>query len=196
MAEESIPGDEFAVLLARARQGDEDALARLVRCYEPVVRRVAHKRLGAALRPYLGSMDLVQSVHRSFLLGLRRNKFDISSPEKLIALAVEMVRRKVCRHARRVKNEKERLRRLAELMRSRRRDATSGNEVAQLQDLLEHIWSQLSEEDRRLLELRLEGYRTVDAARLMDRTPEYLRGRLFRIRRRLRQIGLNPEDLI
>ena len=47
--------------------------------------------LGPALRPYLDSLDLVQSVHRSLLLGLRQEKYDISSPDQIIALAVTLV---------------------------------------------------------------------------------------------------------
>ena len=39
----------------------------LVAAYEPEVRLVARVRLGTALRPYLDSVDLVQSVHRSVL---------------------------------------------------------------------------------------------------------------------------------
>ncbi len=196
MEEEKTPDQEFAALLALARQGNEDAVARLVEFYEPEVRRVAHQRLGTALRSHLDSMDLVQSVHRSLLIGLRRNKFDISSPEKLIGLAVEMVRRKISRHARTVNREQERLRRLVELVRSRHRDQAKEAVDAQLNDLVRAIWSQLSEDECRLLELRLEGHSTVAAARLMNRTPEYLRVRLFRVRRRLRAIGLGPEDLV
>ena len=60
-------------------------LAALVQSYESKVRLVARVLLGPALRPYLDSVDLVQSVHRSLMLGLRQDKFDISSPEKLMA---------------------------------------------------------------------------------------------------------------
>src|SRR5262245_25326113 len=42
--------EEFSTLLARARAGDEGALAELARRYEPEVRLVARIRLGAALR--------------------------------------------------------------------------------------------------------------------------------------------------
>src|SRR6188508_2597024 len=63
----------FDEILARARTGDEDALTELARQYEPEVRAVARVRLGPALRPYLDTMDLVQSVHRSLMVGLRAN---------------------------------------------------------------------------------------------------------------------------
>src|SRR5262245_37939028 len=91
----------FAALLSRARQRDAEAMDELCRQYEPRLRVVARVLLGPALRPTLDSMDLVQSVHRSLLIGIRDDKFDISTPENLIALALSLLRRKVARHWRR-----------------------------------------------------------------------------------------------
>src|SRR5437870_1176633 len=96
---------EFAALLLRARGGDQSALTHLAAQYEPEVRIVARVLLGRSLRPYLDSLDLVQSVHKSLLLGLRNDKFDISSPEKLVALALTIVRRKVARHWRHLQRQ-------------------------------------------------------------------------------------------
>src|SRR5262245_54674242 len=93
----SETSSEFVALLEKARQGDRDCLTELARKYEPEVRIVARVLLGPALRPYVDSLDLVQSVHRSLLLGLRDAKFQIVSPEQLVGLAVTMVRRKVAR---------------------------------------------------------------------------------------------------
>jgi RNA polymerase sigma-70 factor (ECF subfamily) len=63
--------ETFADLLARARRQDPAALAELVQRYESRVRMVARVLLGPALRPYLDSLDLVQSVHRSLMLGIQ-----------------------------------------------------------------------------------------------------------------------------
>ena len=48
-------------------------------------------QIGRAL--YEGSIDLVQSVHRSLLVGLQADKFDISTPEKLVGLVAPDRRR-------------------------------------------------------------------------------------------------------
>src|SRR5262245_25926969 len=93
---------EIAGLLARARSGDGAARDELARPYEPKLRLVARVLLGPALRPYLDSVDLVQSVHKSLLVGLRDQKFAFNSPDDLLALAVTMVRRKVARQWRRL----------------------------------------------------------------------------------------------
>src|SRR5262245_46391300 len=97
--------DDFTTLLERGRQGDRGALTELAQRYESKLRLVARVLLGPALRPYLDSVDLVQSVHRSLLVGLRDDKFDIASPENLLALALTMVRRKVARHWRHLRRQ-------------------------------------------------------------------------------------------
>src|SRR6516162_8974972 len=98
--------EDFAALLARARQGDRAALAQLSQQYEPKVRLVARVLLGPALRPHLDSVDLVQSLHKSLLLGLRQGKFAISGPDGLLALALTLVRRKVARHWRHLQRQR------------------------------------------------------------------------------------------
>src|SRR2546430_17687874 len=95
MPETSVP---FATLLALARQGDRNAPAQLTQQYESKVRLVARVVLGPALRPYLDTMDLVQSVHHTVMLGLRAAHFNLAGPESLLALALTLVRRKAARH--------------------------------------------------------------------------------------------------
>src|SRR5262245_57385672 len=96
---------EFEDLLVRARGGDREALAQLATKYEPKVRLVARVLLGPALRTHLDSLDLVQSVHKSLLIGLRQNRFDLATPENLMALALTLVRRKVARQWRRIRRQ-------------------------------------------------------------------------------------------
>jgi RNA polymerase sigma-70 factor (ECF subfamily) len=180
---------EFAALVARARQGDEDAVAQLVRQYEPDVRIAVRVHLGPALRPYLDSIDLVQSVHGSLIRGLRQDKFELSSPEALVGLAVTLVRRKIARHWRKVKREasggdKHQL--LLSLCSPEADPALA----AQFNDKVQHLLSSLEEVDQRLLELRLEGCSTAEAARRLQLDSGFLRVRLSRLRQRLRDEGL------
>jgi len=192
----------FADLLARARQGDAGALAELARTYEPNVRLVARYRLGAALRPYLDSMDLVQSVHRSLLLGLRNDRFDLSGPDKLVALALTIVRRKAAKHWRRLRRQK----RLSHAGPTDADDpvqlltalSSPGNDpakAAQVRDAVQHLWKHLDSAERRVLELRLNGLSTADVARELSQDPDVLRVRLSRLRKRLRDAGVLTEWL-
>jgi RNA polymerase sigma-70 factor (ECF subfamily) len=189
----------FNELLAKARAGDESALGELARRYEPDVRAVARVRLGPALRPYLDTMDLVQSVHRSLLVGLRQNKFELTNLDNLVGLAVTMVRRKAARAWQRMRRQ---------LRDTPAGDDTVTNLVAGLtslsvdpadnvtyRDTLTRLCKDLDAGERRLLELHLQGYRTVDAARELDVNPDVLRVKLSRLRAKLRTGGVMSDWL-
>ncbi|MBL8889593.1 MAG: sigma-70 family RNA polymerase sigma factor [Planctomycetaceae bacterium] len=192
---------DFDLLLNAARTGDESAMQRLVQQYEPELRIVARHRLGPALRPHLDTIDLVQSVHRSLLIGLRAARFDISSPEKLIALAVTIVQRKAAKHWRHLKRQQrlsghdESHDDLVEKILSLR--ATTGDiaDEVESRELFSKWLETVDSTERRLLELRLEGHSTVEVARLLDLDPDVLRVKLSRLRKKLRQRGL-LDDLL
>jgi RNA polymerase sigma factor (sigma-70 family) len=186
----AMPNHDFADLVARARSGDSAALTRLTEQYEPQIRRIAHRRLGKALRPYVDTMDLVQSVHFSLMLGLRNNKFAIACAEDLIGLAVKMVMRKVARRWQKVQREHEFLK-LQELLLLRCRKTDDPARAAELADQIRLLLSQLDDFDRRLLQLYLEGHSTVEAARILECNPDVLRVRRSRLFRKLRARGLH-----
>jgi RNA polymerase sigma-70 factor (ECF subfamily) len=191
--------DDFQLLLQRIRLGDDAALGELARCYEPEVRLTARVLLGRALRCHLDSVDLVQSVHHTLLLGLRHNKFVIANPQQLVGLTVTLVRRKIARHWRKLKRQ----RRTEEIETT---EMGSGGEAgllgtlpsteadpattAENSDLMAQVGHHLDEKDRQLVELRLQGCSTAEAARRLGLDADVLRVRLSRLRRRLRDSRL------
>ncbi len=192
---------DFDLLLEAARSGDDIAMQRLIQQYEPELRIVARNRLGPALRPHLDTIDLVQSVHRSLLIGLRGARFDISSPDKLIALAVTIVQRKAAKHWRHLKRQ-QRLSGhddgqddLVETMLSLRTNPVDVSAEVSTRELLVQWLASVDPTERRLIELRLEGYSTVEVAKLLNLDPDVLRVKLSRLRKRMREKGL-MEDLL
>lgn len=187
---------DFDLLLTAARSGDETAMQRLIQQYEPELRIVARNRLGPALRPHLDTIDLVQSVHRSLMIGLRGAKFDISSPEKLIALAVTIVKRKAAKHWRHLKRQQrlsghdESQDDLVDTMLSLRGERTDANSELETRELLAQWLQKVDPIERRLIELRLEGYSTVEIAEMLNLDSDVLRVKLSRLRKRLRERGL------
>ncbi|MFO0942558.1 MAG: sigma-70 family RNA polymerase sigma factor [Pirellulales bacterium] len=192
---------DFDLLLAAARSGDETAMQRLVTHYEPELRIVARHRLGPALRPHLDTIDLVQSVHRSLLIGLRANRFDISSPEKLIGLAVTIVRRKAAKHWRHLKRQQ----RLSchddtqddfvDTMLSLRTPQNDATENVANNELVAQWLTSLDDVEKQLITMRLEGHSTADVAKILDLDPDVLRVKLSRLRKRLRERGLMDDRL-
>ena len=185
--------EEFASLMGRVRLGDEDALAQLVGQYEREVERTAQAMLSRTLRSYLDPADLVQSVHRSLLPYLRQHNFDIDDPRKLRSLAITLARRKIIQHWRRLQCQHRFQVEMVdtESPTATRTVATSPESdpaaVAQCNDLLRQLRSQLDDTECRLVELRLQGATTAEAARELGLDADVLRVRLSRLRRRLRQ---------
>jgi RNA polymerase sigma-70 factor (ECF subfamily) len=185
--------DEFAALVARVRLGDEAALASVLQLYEREVRLAARVLLGRALRSHLDSADLVQSVHHTLMLGLRQNKFSLAGPQQLLALTLTMVRRKVARHWRRLRRQQRLDPEVLETQAVADAPTSAGGPPgdpaaeAAYRDTLEHLCRNLDERDRRLVDLRLQGYSTAEAARHLGEDADVLRVRLSRLRRRLRE---------
>ena len=183
----SLQQDEsLASLLAQVRDGDEAALTQVLEKYEPRLRTAAHVLLGPLLRPQMDSVDLVQSVHRVLLPVLREGKYDFSSSEELVALALTVVRRKIARNWRRLRLEQKHAPKGKENF-APAEDHPVENALAK--DALEYLFAQLTEEERRLVKLRLEGYSTVEIARTLNYEAPALRARLSRLRQRLRSNG-------
>ena len=77
-----MPADpSFEELIRRVGSGDEQAATRLVRDFEPVVRRVVRARLrdGCARREF-DSMDVCQSVLAIFFVRVAAGQYDLSRP--------------------------------------------------------------------------------------------------------------------
>ena len=177
-------------------------MSELVQQYESEVRMVARARLGAVLRPHLDSVDLVQSVHKSLMVGLRAERYDISSPEKLVALATTIVRRKVARQWRKLKRQQ----RLSGHPHAGASDvpdlltALSDTDVdpagaAAMREATERLFRELSDVEQQVMELRLEGFTTVEVAERLGLDADVLRVKLSRLRRRLRERGLMSDFL-
>ncbi|MEM6471198.1 MAG: sigma-70 family RNA polymerase sigma factor [Planctomycetota bacterium] len=196
----SADSPSFEDLVARCRRGDADAMRRLAEGYECELRIVAKAHVGVALQPYIDSTDLVQSVHRSLLVGLRNDRFSIETPEQLVGLALTIVRRKAARHWRRLRRQ-QRLSGghdgsaiLADLLIDRGTQFDEPSLQASRRETLERTLRDLDDSDRSMIELRLLGYSTVDAASQLGLNADVTRVRLSRLRKKLRQSGVD-EDL-
>jgi RNA polymerase sigma factor (sigma-70 family) len=185
-----------AELFARIRRGDEQALAQLIREYEPEIRRAARARLGPLLRPLMDSVDLVQSVYITLLVKMRDSNLVLASSGELVALGTGIIRLKVAQHARRLERRVALGAKHAEALTPAEASAQSLDHspdpaaAAQFQDQLERILELLSPQERRLIELKLEGHSTAQAATLLGTAPNTLRVKLGRLRQKLNSQGV------
>jgi RNA polymerase sigma factor (sigma-70 family) len=194
----SLPPDEdFLCLLARVRGGDDAAAGELVRRYERAVLRSVRSRLSRTMRGAMDSMDVMQSVHRSLLTGVKNERFQLATPQQLIGLAVVMVQRKVARHWRKLKRLPPTGGATGQCasvpLEAIASDECPPSELATANDLLERCLSQLDNLDRQLVRLKLAGHSSVDSAAILGREPAFVRMRWSRLRQMLRQRGYADE---
>jgi RNA polymerase sigma-70 factor, ECF subfamily len=185
--------NEFAALMARVHLDDNQALGQLIDLYEPEIRRAAQFLLGKAMRSSLDPTDLVQSVHLQLILGLKQKKFAVDGPERLRSLAVTLLRHKFIQHWRRHRCQARHDTALARTSAPTEGRTSPGRRepdparAAEYNDLLDHLYRHLRVEDRRIVLMRLEGYRTGEIAAELGVAPAVLRVRLSRLRKRLRR---------
>ena len=188
----------FEELIRRVRAWDQQAAAELVRRYEPAIRRAVRVRLAnARLRNLLDSMDICQSVLRSFFVRAASSQFELETPEQVLKLLTAMARNKLASQARRQHS----------LRRDNRRASPMGDAVSWLVasgdspraaivvlDLQEEIRRRLSRDEWQLLELKNQGHDWAEIAAQVGGAAESLRKKLARaIDRVVEELGLDDE---
>ncbi len=188
----------FEELIRRVRAWDQEAAAELVRRYEPMIRRTVRFRLAdARLDNLLESMDISQSVLKSFFVRAAAGQYDLETPGQLLRLLATMARNKLIsksrsHHAIRRGGE-HRVASVEDPGRLVEPGPGPGAEVA-ARDLLHEVLRRLSADERRLQELRNDGHDWASIASRVGGTPEALRKQLARaIDRVAEQLGLDDE---
>src|SRR4051794_13516420 len=93
---------EIPVLIARAREGDEEAVRHLLSAFEEELRIMVRGRLPRKLRTHFDSTDFVQSVWKSFFSDLRSRPLEFANVHHLRAFLAGVVRNKVYEQHRRL----------------------------------------------------------------------------------------------
>jgi RNA polymerase sigma-70 factor (ECF subfamily) len=179
-----MPEDDFPAFLARVRAGDEQAATELVRRYEPIIRREIRLRLGDAdLARMLESADICQSVLASFFVRAAGGQYDLDQPGQLLRLLRAMARNKLAFAARRHRYQCRDGRRLAnspvEDVNPAGKTATPSR-VAEARELLREVRQRLTEPERRIADLRAQGWGWPQIAAELGGTADALRMQLTR----------------
>jgi RNA polymerase sigma-70 factor (ECF subfamily) len=180
-----MPADpSFDELIRRVGIGDDQAAARLVRDFEPVVRRVlrARLRVNTRARREFDSMDICQSVMANFFVRAAAGQFDLKEPNDLIKLLLTVTRNKVAEKMRRQHRQRRDRRRTVggvEEMALAGQDPSPSSVVAG-KELLEEVRQRLSEADRQIIELRSQGLSWEEIALSLGGTAGARRNQLAR----------------
>jgi RNA polymerase sigma-70 factor (ECF subfamily) len=191
--------DTFADFMRRIRAGDEQAAVEMVRRYEPLIRREVRLSLeDRRLARVFDSMDICQSVLKSFFFRTAAGQYDLDTPEELQRLLVTMARNKLASAARSENRQRRDHRRAAdgrEQLEGVATDTPSPSDVVAGRELLDHFRKALSDEERQVAELRAEGLAWADVAARLGGTAQARRMQLARaVERVARELGLDEDE--
>jgi len=167
---------DLTLLLARVRQGDEEAALQLVRRYESAIRVAVRTHLSdPRLRRQFDSMDVCQSVLRSFFFHMSGGGYDLHTPAQLLALLTRMAQNKLGTRARDQFRQRRDVRRLSQVavedvdVASHEPDPTRRIED---QDLVDRALEMMSPEIRAIAVRRMDGELWPKIACAMGGTPD------------------------
>lgn len=181
------PGDQKCV--ERWRAGDESAAAELYHRYVQQLIALAHRRLSARLSARLDPEDIVQSAFRSFFVRAQQGKFVFKDDDDIWKLLVQITIHKTLKqvaHHRRGKRDAgaevpagsgERDQLVSYLSRE-----PTPEEAAIFVDELEFFLRQLRPDDRKIVEMRLEGFDQLEIAQRLGISDRTIRRLMERIR--------------
>jgi RNA polymerase sigma factor (sigma-70 family) len=175
----------FDELIQGIRQGDADATARLVREFEPEIRRVIRIQLrNSPLQRQFDSMDICQSVMANFLVRVTAGQFELDEPAKVLRLLVTMARNRLTDKARAQKgaerNPGGKQAEGSQILNNLADPVTSPSRVLQGRELLEQIKQQLTPDEAELLDYRTQGLEWPEIAAKLNVKPDGLRKKFTR----------------
>jgi RNA polymerase sigma-70 factor (ECF subfamily) len=192
-------GSSFEELMRRVRSGDGAAATELVKKYEPAIRMEVRRRLrDPRLHRVLDSMDVCQSVLASFFVRATAGEYDLDQPDQLIRLLIVMTRNKVAYQARKHHAQRRDQRRVEPLDGAELQLAGGEHTPSRIiaaQDFLKQFRDRLTEEERRLADLRAQGWQWEEIAAELGGTAQARRRQLTRAADRvLQELGLDEAD--
>lgn len=171
------------------REGDPGATKEIFDQYVDRLVAMARKRISLRLAGRIDAEDIVQSVFRTFFHRAKKGQFQIHAEDDICKMLARITVHKTLRQVAHHQAGK----------RDAGRDAGSGDDAqdivvnllsrepspdvaASLIDQMEHFLSQLKPEDRQILELRMQGYSTIEIAQQLDITDRKIRRLMERVR--------------
>ena len=163
---------ELTRMIAGLRTGDGRAMQDFWDQYGAMLERLADRNLAPGLRRRLGPEDVVQSVCRTFLRRAKEGQFQLDTGGELWRLLCAITLTKVREKTRHHMRQKRGLQNEVALNASDEsgRDASPASPQpgpvaeAEFADLMQAALAVLSEEERQMLELRIQGFRHEEIA--------------------------------
>lgn len=190
--------NDSALWIRELLAGNEDVVQEFWEAYAPALERIAKSRMNPALQQRLGPEDVLQSVCRTFIRRGRKGEYQLGNSEELWRLLCAITLTKVRQHARFHLRKRRGMNREVSLE-GERADGSAGlpdraaapgptpAEAAEFADQVDHLFAGLDEEEKQLVQLRLEGLDGPSIAAKMRCSERTVRRLLERVRLRWEQ---------
>lgn len=184
-----------AEVFAGLRRGDADCVAEFCRRYGPMIERLAERRLSAPLKRRIGADDVAQSVCRTFVRRAGEGEFTLADGGGLWGLLCAIALTKIREQARFHLRQKRSLRDerhfdsvaadgKAAVPEASNADPTP-DEAAEVADIFDKLVAEFDDEERRIIELKLQDYTQEEIAEQMQCSDRTIRRFLKRVQDRL-----------
>jgi RNA polymerase sigma factor (sigma-70 family) len=184
--------DDWQRLIGGLRSGDQQVAREFCEQYGPALHRIAEKNLPGGLRRRVGAEDIVQSACRTFLRRARDQQFQLADSESLwrlmCAITLTKVREQTRFHLRQKRGLRQEVRGIPS-------DSEAGLQLAASQpapdqaaifaDQFRHVLSLLDEEERKIVDLKLQDCTNEQVAEAMGSSERTVRRMLKRLRDRM-----------
>ncbi len=186
------PGSSFEDLMGRLRQGDAEAATEVFRRFARRLIGLARQRLDARLRQKVDPEDVAQSALKSFFLRHAGGEYDLDGWGGLWSLLAVITLRKCGHRAEHFLAGRRDVRREAPPTAEEgpgeweaiAREPTP-DEAALLAEAVEQLFRGLDEDDRRVLELALQGHKAAEISAQVGRSERSVYRLLERVKGRL-----------
>jgi RNA polymerase sigma-70 factor (ECF subfamily) len=185
--------DPTEILLRLFREGDDDAAEAIFERYVGRLIGVTRQRLSAKLRRRIDEEDVVQSAFRSFFHHARRGDYEFHESgdlwRLLVVVTLNKLRRKVEHHSaakRGIGRESD-----VPMAGDEGRPFEPVGRIAlpeaelEISEELDHVMRDFDAEQRRMVELRLQGYQLEEIAADVNRSERTVRRIMEKLRERL-----------
>jgi RNA polymerase sigma-70 factor (ECF subfamily) len=182
-------------LVRRYRDGEEAAATALYLRYARRLRALAAKRTGAAFAGRFDADDVVQSVFRTFFLGVRRKAYDVPPGGEiwglLLVLALNKIRNQVDHH-RAAKRDVGQTAAVGPEFARHRLLGRDDSAAMFLRLVLDEQLEELPESNQAIVRMRMEGYEVAEIAARVNRSQRTVERVLQEFRRELQALLDEP----
>lgn len=181
------PQSNIDELILGVRNGDNVACHEFWGIYGPLIERVAQRHLSGDIRRRVGPETVTLSACRTFFRRAQLGEFELSDADGLwrllCAITVNKVRTKARHHRRQKRNYQDEV--PVDAQPEIHRKQSTPDEEAEFNDELEHLIDQFDEDEREVLDLKLQHFTNEQIAESLECSERTVRRMMKRIQSKI-----------